>query len=248
MYQPSPCFTRIIVTSYFAALGAGFWLVEWRYFSALSFVVVLYAAIFFADFLSGLIHLFIDYYPLNYQRRLNELFFYAGDRSQDAFNKKRQAIFKGATFFDKEVYHFKVHHRNVTPLIQKPYSDFFYKTGGSAAIILLWPLALLTYFESSLIIHYAAFFLLIVSVGTLYTDIIHSWAHGSKTMPWGVKTVAVLRKMRLMYSAETHLKHHQHGVSGFCFITGHSDFLVDKICRWLLVRGLIYKRHWHGER
>ena len=133
------------------------------------------------------------------------------------------------------------------PLIQKRFSDFFFKTGGSAAIILLAALAILVQADAGSMGHHAAFFVLIVSIAALYSDIIHSWAHGSKTMPRGVKLVAFLRRMRLVYSAETHLKHHRDGTSGFCFITGHADFLVDWICRALLAAGVIHKRHWHGQ-
>jgi hypothetical protein len=176
------------------------------------------------------------------------LFFYAGDRGDAAFDRKKQEIFKVATFFDIEVYHFKVHHRNIRPNIQKPYSAFFCEIGVTASSILLCALLLLTCIEASAASHFAAFSLLVISVGGLHADIIHSWSHGSKTMPWGARAVALLRKMRLMYSAETHIKHHQFGETGFCFITGHSNFLVDRICRWLLAHGLIYKRHWDGER
>lgn len=248
MHQAGPLFARCLVTAYFVALGVGFWLVEWRHFSALSLVAVLYASIFFADFLSGLGHLFIDYCPLSYKKGLNELLFYAGDRGSDSFNRKRREIFKLATFFDIEVYYFKLHHRHIQPNIQKPYSTFFCEIGVGAAAILVLALVVVNAAADDAVTHHAAFALLIVSLGTLHADVIHSWSHGSKTMPLGVKAVAVLRRLGLMYSAETHMKHHQHGETGFCFITGHANFLVDRICRWLLVRGLISKRHWHGER
>ena len=98
MYQPSRWFTRFIVASYFILLGFAFCMVEWRHFTLLSFAVTLLAAVFFADFLSGLVHLTIDYFPLNYKKRLHELFFYDGDRASKP-SKTRSAKSSGRRRF-----------------------------------------------------------------------------------------------------------------------------------------------------
>jgi hypothetical protein len=198
--------------------------------------------------LSGLGHLFIDYFPLNYRKRLNELFFYDGSRDSDDFKRKRSDIFKAASFFDQQVYFFKTHHRSAGPLVAKSYFAIFCPMAGPALLLIAIAIAVLIDAPHQAASQYAAFTLLIVSLGVAHNDHVHSWVHGSKTMPLGVKAVRFLQKWRLIYSNQTHNRHHQQGESGFCFITGHANFVVDFICRLLLKLNVIHKHHWHGER
>lgn len=239
--------TSWLILSYFLALIAGFYLIQWQQFSVLSFLAVLYVSLFIADFIGGLAHLFIDYQPLNYAKHYDELYFYPGDRNTPDFADKKRQIVENSSRLDMSVYHFKVHHRNVSPYLNRRYASFFYETVVPSAMLLVTALVLATRSEQNALSVYLAFALLIISVGVLHTNHVHSWVHGSKTMPWGVAAIKVLQKMRLMYSMETHARHHSQGESGFCFLIGHANFIVDPLCRLLLQWHIIHKRHWHGQ-
>lgn len=237
-----------LITAYFAALITGLYLVDWSQFSVLSWAITFYVALFAADFISGLVHLYIDYHPLNYAKGYDQLFFYKGDRGSEDFRRKKQEIGRASSILDMEVYHFKVHHRNAAPYLTKPYHHFFYETCVPATGFLIAAIVLSTALDRQPEAAYLSFALLVISVGVLHTNHVHAWVHGSKTMPWGVAVIKVVQRLRLMYSVETHNRHHKDGESGFCFIVGHSNFLVDYLCRVLLRLGVIQKGHWHGER
>ncbi|TCK09425.1 fatty acid desaturase CarF family protein [Marinobacterium mangrovicola] len=237
-----------LIFGYFALFFGGLYLVDWSQFTWLSALVTFYVALFLADFVSGLVHLFIDYQPLNYAKGYGELYDYKGKRNSDDFNTKKKRVFSSSTVFDREVYFFKIHHRNAGPCVNRPYRDFFFMTCVPATLFILLSIGLSISGIALSGVAYLSFALLVFSIGVLHTDHIHAWVHGSKTMPWGVAIARRVQKLRLMYSMKTHIRHHQEGESGFCFIIGHANFLVDAICRLLLRMGVIEKRHWFGER
>jgi Lipid desaturase domain len=237
-----------LIAGYFAALSAGLYRIDWDQISWLSGGLTFYAALFIADFISGLVHLYIDYQPLNYAKGYNRLYFYPGDRGSEEFARHKRQIAEDSSLLDMEVYHFKIHHRNISPYLLNPYRFFFYETIAPATALLAAALVYSAAPDQGSQAAHLSFGLLIVSVAVLHTNHIHAWVHGSRTMPWGVACVRLIQRLRLMYSNQTHARHHRWGESGFCFIVGHANFLVDAICRLLLRQGVIHKRHWEGLR
>lgn len=239
-------FQRSLIAVYFALVAFALYCVEWQYFSWISFALVLYAGLWGADFLSGLIHLYIDYRPLNFAKGMDRLYDYTGDRGSREFIELKAEIMRDASWFDHAVYSFKIHHRNASSNRDKPYRDFFTEFVALASILLFCSLFVSWVFPSSPWSAYLAFFDVIVSVAALHADHIHVCVHGSRSMPWGTKVVKWLQKYRLIYSYQTHALHHKDGKSGFCFVTGHANFAVNWICRQLLAHGVICSDDWHG--
>lgn len=239
-------FQRGLIVAYFLLTAFALYCVDWHYFSWLSFILALYAGLWAADFISGLIHLYIDYRPLNYARGIDRLYDYQGDRGSREFIEMKAEIMQHANWFDHVVYAFKIHHRNASSNRDKPYRDFFTEFVALASILLLCSLFVSWIFPASPWSAYLAFFDVIVSMAALHADHIHVCAHGSTSMPWGTKAVKWLQKYHLIYSYQTHALHHKDGKSGFCFVTGHANFAVDWICRRLLTFGLIHGDDWFG--
>lgn len=199
-----------------------------------------------ADFYSGLIHIYLDYRPLDTKKGFERLFHYQGDRSSEEFETMKQQILQQASWLEVVVYSFKIHHRNVRPYLWFPYSHFFFETFPAAAFLLLLSGGML-WLTSGLIADSLFFIVLMCSVIGLHTNHIHACVHGSKVMPNGVKLIRFLQKAGLMYSARRHHEHHKAGLTGFCLISGHTDFLVDRICGWLIKKGWISQAEWRGE-
>ncbi len=199
-----------------------------------------------ADFYSGLIHIYLDYRPLDNKKGFEVLFHYQGDRSGKEFEVMKQSVLQHATWLEEVVYSFKIHHRNVRPYLRLTYSHFFFETLPAASFLLLFSGGLL-WLTSGLIADSLLFIVLMCSVIALHTNHIHACVHGSKKMRNGVKLIRLLQKAGLMYSTRRHHEHHKAGLTGFCLISGHTDFLVDRICGWLLKKGWISQAEWRGE-
>lgn len=237
----------VIVVYYMIALMA-LYAVEWQHFSWMPFLIVLYVGLWMADFLSGLVHLYIDYRPLNYEAGFDRIYDYAGPRDTEEFLTMKAEVVRKAFWFDHLVYTFKIHHRHAHSNRDKPYRDFFWEFALPASLFLFGSLAVSLRHSGEPWAAYLAVIFVIISIGSLHADTIHVWVHGSRSMPLGSKVVRFLQKYRLIYSYRTHALHHRDGVSGFCFVIGHANFAVDWICRMLLKRGVIHSEDWFGVR
>lgn len=237
---------RALIVAYFALALLCLYSIRWNDFSWLSFLAVFVVSLLAADFFSGLVHLYIDYRPLNYDKKFDKLYDYSGDRSSPEFIEMKAAIVSKASWFDHTVYSFKIHHRNAASNLHFPYRDFFIQAAAPCMILLFCSLFVAWVFPVHPWSSYLALYDVLVSVAALHSDHIHVCAHGSTAMPWGVKVVRFLQKYKLIYSAKTHGLHHKDGLSGFCFVTGHTNFAVNWICRKLLDRGVISIEDWHG--
>ena len=239
-------FQRALIVVYFSVALLCLWLIDWSHFSWLSFILVFYVGLLVADFVSGLIHLYIDYRPLNVKKGYDRLYDFKGDRNSPEFLEMKADIQQNSSWFDTTVYSFKMHHRTSLPNILMPYRDFFVEAVAPSFMLLLCSLFVSFFFPVGHWSSYLAFFDVVFAVTALHSDIIHAWVHGSKTMPLGVKFARFLLKYNLIYSMRTHGVHHQEGLTGFCFVTGHTNFAVNWICKKLLERGVIYREDWFG--
>lgn len=236
-----------MIPLYFALWLWVAWLPEYSAAPLLYWLLLALLAWLNADFYSGLIHIYLDYRPLDKHKGFERLFHYQGDRSSAEFELMKQQVLAQASWLEEIVYSFKIHHRNVRPYLQFTYSHFFFETFPAAAFLLALA-ALMLPLTSGLLADSVWFILLLCSVIALHTNHIHACVHGSKQMRRGVKLIRLLQKIGLMYSARRHHEHHKDGLQGFCLISGHTDFLVDRICGWLLQKGWISQAEWRGER
>ena len=242
---------------FYTLLVCAFLLVDMSTATPLLVVVTLIGALFIADFVSGLWHLFIDYYPINYEIGYDELLFYQGDRSGKEFIELRDALYARGTELDKLAYHFKRHHKK--PRHERNINKLFMDTGHQAFGVLIYAIILVIIAKIPFFNDVAFFnwpykypevilFWLLFAVFIANIEFIHHCIHHPKDYPVGGKVIAALQKGRLIYDKKVHTRHHSGDGTGFCFVTGQANFIVNRICGYLLKKELIYQHHWHGGR
>lgn len=203
-------------------------------------------ATFVADFLSGLWHLFIDFYPLNYAAGVDKVYFYQGDRNSPEFLELSRSILGPVSTLDKLSYRYKIHHVKPKAVAKYGYNQVFLDTAPPAFVLILCALGWMALFGPGF---QPVIPLMLLVMGGLigHIEFIHSCVHDSPRFPRGRKVVALLQRLRLIYATETHTKHHRGDGLGFCFLTGHTNFLVTRICAFLLRSGVVTDDRWHGR-
>jgi hypothetical protein len=78
--------------------------------------VVVFAALYLADVLSGIAHFIVDYTPNVAGVGLKELYHYQGSRASEDYLRRRQEALKQINGFQEIVFDFKVHHRTPAAL------------------------------------------------------------------------------------------------------------------------------------
>jgi hypothetical protein len=232
---------------YFGVVGVCLAEVDWAATGVAWLALAFLAGMWVADFLTGLAHLAIDYRALNFQQGFGRLFDYDGPRGGEAFIQLKRQVVKGARWLDTKVYTFKIHHRQGRSNRHSSYADALLEFMPAALAILLLGLGL----EHALGRHPAVPGLLVfhvaVSVFLAHAQPVHYCLHGSEAMPRGTRWMRALSRHGLIYSSHTHAEHHREGLVGFCLVTGHANFAVDGLCRWLLQTGRIHRADWSGR-
>lgn len=237
---------RAVIVCYFLLVAVCLYFVEWRDMQWWSLLLTVYIALWCADFVSGLIHLYIDYRPLNFAKGFGVLYNFKGDRGGQQFIELKKGIMKHANWFDHTVYSFKIHHRDASSNKHKYYREFFIDFAAPASLFLLCSPAISLLFPGNALAAHLALCVVVLSVAALHSDHIHVCLHGSSKMLLGTRIVQFLSRHRLIYSYKTHALHHKDGLTGFCFVTGHANFAVNWICKKLLQYGILRSDDWFG--
>lgn len=221
--------------------------IDWHHISWLSGIFTCYLALWVADFAIGLIHLYIDYSPLNFKQGFDRLYAFSGDRSGVEFNHLKQDVFAKSHWFDRKVYSFKIHHRNGSSNKNTPYRELFFEFFVPSFIFILSALTILLCWGDYAIASHFALFDVVFALFAIHAQYVHYAMHGSNQLKIGNRLVKYLSNAKLIYSYETHAIHHRDGYTGFCFIAGHANFAVNWLCKKLLARGVINADDWHGR-
>ncbi|NDY93752.1 fatty acid desaturase CarF family protein [Ideonella livida] len=237
---------RATVLTYHLLVLWSLWQLPWGQMPALGVVGVVLAALWLADLLTGLVHLCLDYACLNFERGFGQLFHHQGPRRGPAFQRLRDQVMRGANWVDRKVYTFKIHHRHGQSNQDCGYAGALVEFLPASAAILAGGLGLHTLLQG----HAAAGPVLLLHVALSFfvghAQWVHYCMHGSRAMPRSTRVVRALSRWGLIYSPQTHAEHHRDGLIGFCFITGHANFVVNWLCARLLARGVIHLDDWHG--
>lgn len=194
-------------------------------------------SIFVADFLSGVVHIFFDYYPVNREAGFYEMFAFQGDRGAAEYQAllKRVHAHPSTSIVDRLSYSFKIHHIKPRAMNRKTYAVHMLETVAPALVVVL-----------------AAFFctpavaLTLLLTGFLLANVqfVHACVHDTPRSVFWKRVVHGLQKLHIVYSLESHMTHHRHGVSNFCLITGWANFLLNPLFRLLVRYGAIDPANW----
>ncbi len=222
------------------------WQLPWAELPWLGVAALLLACLWVADLLTGLTHLCIDYAALNFARGFGELFHHDGPRRGPTFQRLCHQVMAGASWVDLKVYSFKIHHRKGQSNQDSGYAQALGEFLPISAAILVGGMLAGSALDGQAVAPWVLLAHVALSFFVGHAQWVHYCMHGSRAMPRGTRLVRTLSRWGLIYSPQTHAEHHQHGLIGFCFITGHANFAVDALCAWLLRRGLIHRDDWHG--
>lgn len=228
---------------FYLLLAVCLYFVDWGKMSFWSIAATVILTTSFADFCTGLVHLYIDYRPLNYAVGMDKLYYFNGDRETEEFRQFKKSIVDKAPWFDEIIYNFKIHHRRPST---KSSINANFMNWAVPAFALLFYTMLLMYLSVFADYPELILSLLVGAALTANIEYIHYTVHGARGRPVGRRVIGLLQKLHLVYGKETHGRHHAGEGSGFCFLTGHTNFIVDYICRELLRRGIINQDHWFG--
>lgn len=253
--RPMPHFSRHLsvlvkplwVGVYYLGLAVCLGNVPWASTHALELALTFLAALWVADFLTGLTHLTIDYCALNFNKGFGRLYDYPGPRGGEEFIRIKQQVMQGASWLDAKVYTFKIHHRQARSNCKSSYSDAVLEFLPAALWMVVAGLGLTWALGSHPAAPYVLFFHVVVSFFLGHAQFVHYCMHVSDTMLRGNRLVRTLSQRHLIYSNRTHAEHHKEGLVGFCLITGHANFAVDWLCKVLLARGWIHRDDWFGR-
>jgi hypothetical protein len=218
---------------------------DWSSLNLPMVILVLLGSALLADFLSGIWHLFIDFYPLNHHKGVDRVFFYKGDRNSEEFLRLSADTFAQISWLDRLSYKFKIHHVKPMAVAKYGFNQVFLDNAVFAFIPLLLVIADRLFLQGIP----AGIALALLLMGFFFANIefIHSCVHQSPRFPRGRKIIRFFQQLRLIYPTEVHTSHHRGDGVGFCFITGHANFLVNRICGLLLRHGVVTDARWHGH-
>lgn len=241
---------------FYALLLAALTQIDWGGMSLPGVLVTLVVASIIADFASGLWHLFVDYYPLNYPLGYDQILFYKGKRDSEEFTQLRQSIIDRGSFMDRLAYQFKAHHKY--PKCSRSINRNFLDTAIGAFAALAYAVFLLFVYRLdnpsgilllTLLHAYPEYILGVLIFAALVANIehIHHCVHYPKEFPIAGRVIGFLQRCGLVYASQTHTRHHRGDGVGFCFITGHANFAIGYLRKFLLGRGIITEDRWHGR-
>ena len=186
---------------------------------------------YFADLMSGLTHMYMDYRPCTAGIGLDQMFHYAGSRESEDYLALRSRILPRISPFERLVYDFKNHHPRPDALGRRP---FLVQIGSTIifvslpASILLNLLALITPLAGWLIVGSVVFI-----VGGTLAQYFHGTLHRADN-PW---IVHAMRRVGLLMTPQAHALHHATLRRDFATNTGWSNPLVNAIFRAAMRRG-----------
>lgn len=194
-------------------------------------IVAVLGAWYFADLLSGLIHMYMDYRACRPGMGLDTLFFYEGSRESEEYQGMFRDRMKRLNPFERISYDFKNHHPRPDALGRRS----LWRLIGSSVIAGALPI--------SIAANVAAFIWpvpgwVMAGIGTFliggaFAQYFHGTLHRVEN-PWFID---LLRKIGMLMTPEAHEVHHATLQRDFATNSGWSNPLVNWLFRALRSRG-----------
>ncbi len=223
--------TRVAMLAFVVSLALNFvWIrstLDWRLLAA---VLVGW---YLADFLSGLIHMYMDYIPCTPGVGLADLYFYEGSRESDHYISLRDEVWGRINPFEKIAYDFKNHHPRPDAL------------GRRDLVFLVKATVMFVSLPFSLALNLACFlfrppgWLVLGLVVLLVGGTLSQYFHGSLHRAKNPAIVMVMRRLGLLMTPTAHAVHHATLTRDFSVINGWSNPALNIVFRLLLKRGVI---------
>ncbi|MBC8238242.1 MAG: hypothetical protein H8E76_08425 [Helicobacteraceae bacterium] len=173
-------------------------------------VPIVFISYFIADFINGLVHLYMD--------------------NNDSYN----------SFYGPFVSSFHLHHNTQRYKDKNIFLVYFDESGTKFWLIPYLTMVLIVSFTE--INHIVLSGMILVGILSSVAEVSHYLCHNSKS-----KFVKLLQSIGLLLSMKHHEKHHNDDNTGYAFLNGMSDKLIDRIAK-KFYKGYKYNSDKHYEK
>ncbi|QMT60173.1 hypothetical protein HBNCFIEN_01543 [Legionella sp. PC997] len=196
--------------------------------------ICLFTILFIVDFLTGIVHFFLDYYPL--KTEIIPIYNYRGDRKTERFNYLKKEAFRNYNIIDKISYNFKIHHNKPMHLSKKIYTHLCFET-IVPSLLLVCIVFLLKPNQSDLKLILSSTALFICNI-----QYIHTCVHGRETFVFVRSLITWAQKYHIIYPFKIHAEHHKYISANFCLLTGWGNVVLNPIIKIVLQKTNIRER------
>ena len=190
-----------------------------------------------ADFMSGAVHMYLDYRPCVPGVGLDRLFFYQGSRGSEEYAALKKEAMARIGPFERLVFDFKIHHPRPEALGRRS----FLHLAGSPALFIALPLSLLLNLAGWL--GAVPSWLGLGAVVLLFGGVLAQYFHGSlhhDDDPWDAPWfLAIPRRLGLLMTPAAHERHHATLTRDFSTTSGWANPLLNLIFLGLRRQGVI---------
>lgn len=181
-----------------------------------------------ADFMSGLIHMYMDYIPCTPGVGLAEIYFYEGSRESEDYIRLRDQAWARISPFEKVAYDFKNHHPRPDALGRR---DLVFQVKATVLFISLpFSLAL----NLACLVWRPPGWLVMGLVVFLVGGTLSQYFHGSLHRQRNPAIVTLFRRVGLLMTPTAHGLHHATLTQDFSVINGWSNPALNLIFRALM--------------
>ncbi len=216
-----------VMLLFVASLALNLWFAgtpEWRWIPAALL------AWYFADFISGLTHMYMDYRPCTPGIGLDQMFHYQGSRESEDYRALRDRVLPQISPFERLVYDFKNHHPRPDALGRRA---FLVQIGSTILFVSLPISILLNLFCVAMPVPgWLTAGAVVLIIGGTLAQYFHGTLHRADN-PWIVRT---MRRVGLLMKPEAHAVHHATLRQDFATNNGWSNPLVNVIFRFAMDR------------
>ena len=186
-----------------------------------------------ADFLSGLVHMYMDYRPCPPGKRLNDLFFYTGSRESAEYQAMLRERMAAISPLERLVYDFKNHHPRPLALGRRS----LWRLIGSTVIVAALPVSLALNLALALwpVPGWLAAGVVAFLLGGAFAQLFHASLHRERN-PW---FIIAGRRLGLLMTPAAHQLHHDTLQRDFATNCGWSNPVVNRLFRALRRRGYL---------
>jgi hypothetical protein len=187
-----------------------------------------------ADFMSGAVHMYMDYKPSRPGIGLNQIFLYEGDRGSAEYVAMRDAAFSQLGPIERLIYDFKNHHPRPDALGRRTMLHQI----GSTVLFTTLPFLLLAnlLFLVLPLPLWALAGVIALTIGASFAQYFHGTLHRQDNPP----VVLAMRRVRLLMRPEDHILHHETLACDFSTINGWSNPALNRIFNALRARGYMH--------
>ncbi len=216
-------FTASLIYNLVYALRAPHWLT----------IPALLVGWYLADFMSGVVHMYMDYRPCPRGRGLNQIYFYAGSRESAEYLDLLKTTMASIGPFERLSYDFKNHHPRPDALGRRP----LWRLIGTTVIIAALPLSLCL--NAAAVLSLAPHWFMAGAVSFLIGGAFAQYFHGSLHRLDNPLFIRVLRKAGLLMSPAAHQIHHDTLQRDFATNCGWSNPVINRVFMTLRGQGML---------